>query len=128
MTEDQLKRITENLMKSLKLPQEREEEVKRRVDLTTQAVLIKCNRKDVPEPLEAVIEMMCEDILKSEGIAGGGTGAVSSVTRGDTSISYRDDSAITEAALRLTKDYEGMLVRFKRMNLPKDGKRSEVLL
>lgn len=72
--------------------------------------------------------MMCEDILKSEGIAGGGTGAVSSVTRGDTSISYRDDSAVTEAALRLAKDYEGMLVRFKRMNLPKDGKRSEVLI
>ena len=43
----------------------------------------------------------------------------SSVTRGDTSITYRDDTALTQASSRLLKDYEPQLRRYKKMNLPK---------
>ena len=81
-------------------------------------ILIRCNREDIPKILEPVIAQMAEDILREE-LDTGGNGKVSSVTRGDTSITYRDDTALTQASARILKDYEAQLRRFKKMNLPK---------
>lgn len=126
MTSTQLAWITGEVMASLKLPEERMADVERLVGRIGNMVLIRCNREDIPKMLEPVIAQMAEDMIREEGSSGSGSedadgGAVSAITRGDTSISYRDDTALTQAAARLMKDYEPQIRRFKKMNLPKDG-------
>ena len=46
--------------------------------------------------------------------------AVASVTRGDTSISYRDKANSLKETVAFVKNYESQLIPFKRMKLPKD--------
>ncbi len=95
MTSEQLTWITGEVMASLKLSDDKKSDVER-----------------------CMIAQMVEDTLKEE-MNLSGAGAVSSVTRGDTSITYRDDTALTQASSRLLKDYEPQLRRYKKMNLPK---------
>ena len=125
MTEEQLQWITDEVMASLKLPEERRGEVERLAGRIGNMLLIRCNREDIPKMLEPVIAQMAEDMLREGASVGtGGTaggGAVASITRGDTSISFQDDSSIAQAAGRLFKDYEPQIRRFKKMNLPKEG-------
>lgn len=126
MTSEQLAWITDEVMNSLKLSEERKTEVERLVGRIGNMILIRCNREDIPKLLEPVIAQMAEDIIREESSSGtssgdDGGGAVSAITRGDTSISYRDDTAVTQAASRLMRDYEPQIRRFKKMNLPKDG-------
>ena len=45
---------------------------------------------------------------------------VASVTRGDTSISYRDKANSLKETVAFVKNYESQLIPFKRMKLPKD--------
>lgn len=123
MTSEQLEWITGEVMASLKLPEDRKADVERLVGRIGNLILIRCNREDIPKMLEPVIAMMAEDMIREERPSGSGPeatngGAVSAITRGDTSISYRDDTAITQAASRLMKDYEPQIRRFKKMNLP----------
>ena len=123
MTSTQLEWIAGEAMAALKLPEERKADVERLVGRIGNMVLIRCNRKDIPKMLEPVIAQIAEDMIQEEASGsssqGSGSGAVSSITRGDTSISYRDDTAVTQAASRLMKDYEPQIRRFKKMNLPK---------
>ena len=128
MTSTQLEWIAGEAMAALTLPEERKADVERLVGRIGNMVLIRCNRKDIPKMLEPVIAQMAEDMIREEGPSGSGPedadgGAVSAITRGDTSISYRDDTALTQAASRLMKDYEPQIRRFKKMNLPKDGEK-----
>lgn len=119
MTSEQLEWITCEVMDSLKLPAERKAEVERLAGRIGNMVLIRCNREDIPKMLEPVIAQMAEDmILDGQASSGARAGAVSAITRGDTSISYRNDTAVTQAAARLMKDYEPQIRRFKKMNLP----------
>lgn len=122
MTAEQAAKITEKLLTAANIPNDRRTEVERKVRLTGRAAEIRCHRKDIPEEMEDVVEMMCEDLLRADGIItdGNGSGAVASITRGDTSISYRDDSAVSLSAMRIAKDYDAMLIHFKKMNLPKE--------
>lgn len=121
MTEEQLSWIVGEVISSLKLSDERQPDVERIVRRIGNTILIRCNREDIPKMLEPVIAQMAEDMMREEasGAGGGQAGAVSSITRGDTSISYRNDTAITQAAARIMKDYEPQIRRFKKMNLPK---------
>lgn len=119
MTKEQLIWITEEVMAALKLQEDKRADVERCVNRIGNMILIRCNREDIPKMLEPVIAQMAEDMLK-EAWALGGAGAVSSVTRGDTSITYRDDTALTQASDRIMKDYETQIRRFKKMNLPKE--------
>ena len=120
MTSEQAAWITGEVMASLKLDELRQAEVERCVKRIGNAILIRCNREDIPKPLEPVIAQMAEDMLRETlGKSEGGPGTVASVTRGDTSISYRDDSSISQAASRLMTDYEPQIRRFKKMNLPR---------
>lgn len=118
MTSEQLTWITGEVMASLKLSDDKKSDVERCIRRIGIMVLIRCNREDIPKMLEPVIAQMAEDTLKEE-MNLSGAGAVSSVTRGDTSITYRDDTALTQASSRLLKDYESQLRRYKKMNLPK---------
>ena len=118
MTQEQLDWITQEVMAALKLTTDKRFDVERCVRRIGYTVLIRCNREDIPKLLEPVIAQMAEDILKEE-LSLAGAGPVSSITRGDTSISYRDDTALTQSAYRVVKDYELQLRRFKKMNLPK---------
>lgn len=118
MTPEQLGRITDEALAALKLSADKRPDVERCVRRIGNAVLIRCNREDVPGLLEPVVAQMAEDALTEElGLAG--AGPVASIARGDTSISYRDDAALTQSASRIAKDYEPQLRRFKKMNLPK---------
>ena len=125
MTNEQLTWITGEVMASLKLLDEKKGDVERLVGRIGNMIRIRCNREDIPKMLEPVIAQMAEDMLRegpsagTDGTAGGG--AVASVTRGDTSISFQDDRSITQAASRIFKDYEPQIRRFKKMNLPKGG-------
>lgn len=121
MTEEQLAWITGEVMAALKLSQDKKEEVERLAGRIGNMLLIRCCREDIPKLLEPVIAQMAEDILREAGTGQSEavSGAVSSITRGDTSISYRDEAAVTLAASRLMKDYEPQIRRFKKMNLPK---------
>ena len=123
MTSEQLEWITGEVIASLKLSEDRKADVERLVGRIGNLILIRCNREDIPKMLEPVIAQMVEDMIREERSSGSGPevtngGAVSAITRGDTSISYRDDTAITQAASRLMKDYETQIRRFKKMNLP----------
>ncbi len=113
MTSEQLTWITGEVMASLKLSDDKKSDVERCIRRIGTMVLIRCNREDIPKMLEPVIAQMAEDTLKEE-MNLSGAGAVSSVTRGDTSITY-----LTQASSRLLKDYEPQLRRYKKMNLPK---------
>lgn len=123
MTSEQSAWITGEVIGALKLTEERKEDVERLVARIGNMILIRCNREDIPKMLEPVIAQIAEDMIQEEASGsssqGSGSGAVSSITRGDTSISYRDDTAVTQAASRLMKDYEPQIRRFKKMNLPK---------
>ena len=126
MTSEQLEWITGEVMAALKLAEEQKEDVERLVGRIGNVILIRCNREDIPKMLEPVIAQIAEDMIREEAFSGSSSGteeggAVASITRGDTSISYRDDTALTQAASRLMKDYEPQIRRFKKMNLPKDG-------
>ena len=61
------------------------------------------------------MDMLKADLLVSTGKE------TSSVTRGDTTISYRDSSASRSATVDFMKNYETSLNHYKKMNLPKDN-------
>lgn len=116
MTQEQMEWITQEVMSSLKLGEERRADVERCAMQIGNMILIRCNRADIPKLLEPVIAQMAADMLKEE-MNPAGVGAVSSVTRGDTSISYRNDTALTQSATRVMKNYEPQLRRYKKINL-----------
>ena len=118
MTKEQLAWITGEVMAALKLQEDKRADVERSVSRIGNMILIRCNREDIPKMLELVIAQMAEDILREEW-ALSGSGTASAVTRGDTSITYRNDTALTQASARILKDYEPQIRRFKKMNLPK---------
>ena len=47
---------------------------------------------------------------------------VSSITRGDTSISYKDQASSYQNTVEFMKNYECQLVHFKKIKLPSDPK------
>lgn len=61
------------------------------------------------------VKMLKADLLVSTGKE------TSSVTRGDTTISYRDPSASRSATVDFMKNYETSLNHYKKMRLPKDN-------
>ena len=78
-----------------------------------------CGREDFPPPLEDVAAQIVEDMLRADQVAPS-ENDVASVTRGDTSISYRDKANSLKETVAFVKNYESQLIPFKRMKLPKD--------
>lgn len=120
MTEpiEQEKRIAAEVMDNLKINESQERKIRRYVKRAVDKILIYCCREDLPTQLEGTAAQMAEDLLKADGVAESG-GSVATITRGDTSISYRDDSASQTGLAEFVKNYETSLNHFKKMRLPK---------
>ncbi len=121
MDQELLERITAEVMDSLKMSEAESGTAKRYVKRAVNRILLFCNREDFPEPLEDIAAQIAEDMLKAD-LVKPSEKEVKSISRGDTSISYKDDSATTKQAVDFMKDYERTLIRYKKPNLPKDRK------
>lgn len=82
-------------------------------------VLAHCNREDLPEALFDVVEQIVEQMLTLDGFIKT-EAPVSSVSRGDTSISYDTSKSALENAATFINDYACELMHYKKMRLPKD--------
>ncbi len=89
--------------------------VKKYVNMILGYIKSFCNRDDVPIELREVVYCMTVDMLKAENFIETPK-EVSSITRGDTSFSYR--SVGKSENVSLLKDFESQLVKFKKMKIP----------
>ena len=118
--EEQISRIAQTVQSNLGLPEEQQPLVLRYARRAVNRIGIFCSRKDLPEPLEDVAAQMVEDMLRADQAGAGGGNEVSSITRGDTSIHYRDKASAYQNAANFVRDYEKMIIPFRRMKYPKE--------
>ena len=118
--EEQISRIAQTVQSNLGLPEEQQPLVLRYARRAVNRICIFCSRKDLPEPLEDVAAQMVEDMLRADQAGAGGGNEVSSITRGDTSIHYRDKASAYQNAANIVRDYEKMIIPFRRMKYPTD--------
>ncbi len=121
MTSEQEAGIVKDVMEDLKLPETDRGQVIRQVRRTVDRILIYCNREDLPDRLLSTVSQMVSDMLRADGSVKEEKD-VASITRGDTSISYRDSSGNRRGTVDFMKNYEHVLNRYRKMNLPKDEK------
>lgn len=121
MEKEQIQRIVQDVLEHPKLNSDNESIVTRYVKRTILQIKAHCNRNDLPEPLEAVTAQIVEDMLLSDGIIKEDK-EIASISRGDTSISYKDGSSAYQNAVSFMKNYECQLVHFKKMKLPSDSR------
>lgn len=119
MTKEQENSIVADVMDSCRLEESKESTARRYVRRAVDKILIYCNRKDLPDQLTGTAAQIAEDMLKADMVAQSERD-VASINRGDTAISYRDNSGSQTAAIDFMKDYKNSLNRFKKMNLPGD--------
>lgn len=119
MEKEQIQRIVQEVLEHPKLNSENESIVTRYVRRTVLQIQAHCNRADLPEALEAVTAQIVEDMLLADGVIKEDKD-VASISRGDTSITYKDGSSAYQNAVSFMKDYECQLVHFKKMKLPSD--------
>jgi hypothetical protein len=117
MNTEQIDRIVSEVRQNLGLPYNKTPDVQRYVNRAARHALIFCNREDIPPLLEGVIAEMAEDMLKADNVAETPQ-QVSSVSRGDVTISYRDASSAYKQSTSFLKDYQSQLVHFRKMKLP----------
>ena len=118
--EEQISRIAQTAQSNLGLPDEQQPVVLRYVRRAGNRIRIVCSRKDLPEPLEDVAAQMVEDMLRADQSPASGGNEVSSITRGDTSIHYRDKASAYQNAANFVRDYEKFLIPFRRMKYPRE--------
>ena len=118
--EEQISRIAQTVQSNLGLPEEQQPLVLRYARRAVNRICIFCSRKDLPEPLEDVAAQMVEEMLRADQAGAGGGNEVSSITRGDTSIHYRDKASAYQNAANFVRDYEKMIIPFRRMKYPKE--------
>lgn len=119
MEPEQINRIAETVKSDLNLSEEKLDTIKRYIKRASNRALVFCNRSDLPEPAEDVVAQIVEDMLRYDQISPT-ENDVSSITRGNTSISYRDKSSAYKETVSFVKNYESQLIPFKRMKLAKD--------
>ena len=119
MDQELVSRIAATAKSDLQLPDEPLPTIERYVKRAISRILVFCGREDFPPPLEDVAAQIVEDMLRADQVAPS-ENDVASVTRGDTSISYRDKANSLKETVAFVKNYESQLIPFKRMKLPKD--------
>lgn len=119
MDQSVLERIAGIVRSDLHLPEDQDATIKRYVGRAVTRIQAFCARDDLPVPLEDVAAQIAGDMLRFDQVAVT-TNDVSSITRGDTSISYRDKTAALKETVDFFKDYESQLIQFKRIQLPED--------
>lgn len=115
---DQIERITSNIRRVHILSTDDAEMVRRRVQMAVTRILSSCNCDDLPEELEIVAAQMAEDMLRDDTVIETPQ-QVASVTRGDTSISYRDKTSNAKATRDYLQDYEDILWRYRKPGVPR---------
>jgi len=116
---EQINRIVQTVRSDLNLSEEYQDTVWRYVKRAVNRTLVFCNRQDLPEPAEDVAAQIVEDMLRYDQISPS-ENDISSISRGDTTISYRDKSSAYKETVSFVKNYESQLIPFKRMKLPED--------
>lgn len=119
MEQEFIQRISRTVASDLHLTQEQEPTIERYVGRAVNRIKVFCSREDFPAPLEDVAAQIAADMLRADQISAG-VNDVSSVTRGDTTIHYRDKASALSETVSFAKNYESQLVPFKRMKLPED--------
>lgn len=113
-------------MDSLKMADSEQHVAIRYVRRAATKILIYCNREDFPVMLEDTAAQIAEDMIRADLISESSTSKsrkeVASIKRGDTSITYKDDS-VRQGTVDFMRNYEVTLNRYKKMNLPKDVRR-----
>ena len=115
---EQIDRIVLGIKYAYGLSVADETAARRRVLMAVTRILASCNRDDLPEALEIVAAQMAEAMLRDDGTLTLPQ-QVSSVTRGDTSISYRDQSSSAKATRDYLQDYEDILWRYRKPGVPR---------
>lgn len=115
---EQINRIAADIKRAHSLSVADEAMVRRRVQLSVTRILTSCNRDDLPAALEIVAAQMAEDMLQDDAVIETPQ-QVASVTRGDTSISYRDKTSASKATRDYLQDYEDMLWRYRKPGIPR---------
>lgn len=115
---EQVDRIVLGIKYAYDLSVADETAARRRVLMAVTRILASCNRDDLPEALEIVAAQMAEAMLRDDGTLTLPQ-QVSSVTRGDTSISYRDPSSSAKATRDYLQDYEDILWRYRKPGVPR---------
>ncbi len=118
MEKEQISRIAATAKSDLQLTDEQLPTIERYVRRAVNRILVFCHREDLPEPLEDVAAQIVEDMLRYDQVAPT-ENDVSGITRGDTSISYRDKTAALKETVSFVKNYESQLIPFKRMCIPR---------
>ncbi|MBY6879664.1 hypothetical protein EXN65_20090 [Clostridium botulinum] len=74
-----------------------------------------CHMREIPEALNNTVLKMAIDMYRNENLGEeeNSLGSVSSITEGDTSISYR--SSATEFKDTLIKDYKAQLNKYRKL-------------
>ncbi|APC80870.1 TPA: phage head-tail connector protein [Clostridium botulinum] len=74
-----------------------------------------CHMKEIPEALNTTVLKMAIDMYRNENLGEeeNSLGSVSSITDGDTSVSYR--SSIAEFKDSLIKDYKAQLNKYRKL-------------
>ena len=115
---EQIDRIVLGIKYAYDLSVADETAARRRVLMAVTRILASYNRDDLPEALEIVAAQMAEAMLRDDGTLTLPQ-QVSSVTRGDTSISYRDQSSSAKATRDYLQDYEDILWRYRKPGVPR---------
>lgn len=86
-------------------------------------ILIYCCRDDLPLQLESIAAQIAEDTLRAGQVVQVDD-KVASVSRGDTSISYKSGTTEYLKSTEFLRDYISLLQRFRRMKIPRPAERT----
>ena len=119
----QILKIAADVQQTLKLPEDKAPLIQRYTRRAVNRILVYCSRPDLPELLEDVAAQIVEDMLHYDNQAGDNTsdGIISSISRGDTTISYKDRRSSYTETVEFARNYKSLLIPFKRMKIPRNA-------
>lgn len=124
----QIVKIAADVQQALKLPEDKAPLIQRYARRAVNRILVYCNRPDLPELLEDAAAQIVEDMLHYDNQAGDSAadGVISSISRGDTTISYKDRRTSYTETVEFVRDYEKLLIPFKRIKIPRDAEADKI--
>lgn len=119
----QILKIAADVQQTLKLPEDKAPLIQRYTRRAVNRILVYCSRPDLPELLEDVAAQIVEDMLHYDNQAGDSAadGVISSISRGDTTISYKDRRSSYTETVEFARNYKSLLIPFKRMKIPRNA-------
>lgn len=124
----QILKIAADVQQTLKLPEDKAPLIQRYTRRAVNRILVYCSRPDLPELLEDVAAQIVEDMLHYDNQAGDNTsdGIISSISRGDTTISYKDRRSSYAETVEFVRNYASLLIPFRRMKIPRDAEADKI--